>query len=751
MTFKEKQKLMYEEFEDYYSKTPYDVSDILNKLDNNYDQNNYSNSFQIKQMMYETFGEMTKVKVFKNCPFYFEFKSGIFRGLLGAKLPIRNCGYAGWILDKNKEYNEPFVQWYKPYEEKYFVHTLQKFFDTTHIIPGYENVFKYGLDGLKQKVQECLEKETEEEKIDFYNACIAGLDACMMLADRFANEAEEMLKTEKDPEVIKNLKRIVENARVCPKYPVKTFYQGLNTYWFIHEVFKLFDCMSIATIGHPDRELIEFYNHDIETGLLTKQEAEELINYYLVITDGITDYHDTSRDHINANMALTIGGQNKDGSLVYNEITSIILKSMSELKIVNPNMSVRVCKADSKKYYSEIAAMISSGCNNYSIINDEVAIESLVKAGYDIEDARIYGTGGCQEIVVPNNSHFSRAFLYINLPMLFNMSLCGKQEDKELLKDYFDLSFFNSSKSFDEVYDTFMDNFSKFAIASAKKYTSFAPNAVKYNPLPLYSTSIDDCISKGKDYTQKGAKYYTSCIGLVGVGSIIDMLQVIKSEVFEKHTYTFEQLINMIECNFEGYERDRQYLLNRVKKYGDDDEDMNEFAAKVFKQLAQLSTGMDNGFDGKYVASLFSYNWYVKMGLQTDATIDGRKKGTAFSRSVGPSESNRTIEISKAIHSAHLIDCSDYPGIAILYLDMPYSKNKYNLELYEDVLYYFVENNGFILQLNVVDREKLIEARKNPELHPNLVVRVCGFSEYFTSLKPERQDEMIHRNEAIGW
>lgn len=751
--FTEKQQKMYEEFNEYYSTYPTDVTKIWDKLDTLDQTQHYKTPFGPKGMMYEVLAKEAKLKVFRHCPFYFEIDSGIARGRLGGKLPVIESGFGSWIIERNRKYNDPFVEWYQPYEDKRFIHMLSKFFDTNHIIPGYENVFAYGFAGLKEKAKTYLAKETDPEKIEFYQAMIKGLDAAILLGEKFSQEAARMLETETDPEVIKNLERIRDNAKECPKNPPKTFYQAINCYWFVHEVFKIFDCMSIATIGHIDRELIGYYERDIKEGILTREEAKELVQYYLIITDGICDYYEKGRDHINANMALTIGGQNSDGSLVYNEITTIVLESMSELKLVNPNLSVRVSDRDCEKYINEIAKMIASGCNNYSVIYDEVAVQSLVNAGIDIEDARIYGTGGCQETVVPNKAHFMRAFLYVNLPMLFNMSLFGREEDKAFVKKYFDLEFLNEAQSYEEVHDIFMKNFRKFCEATAAKFREFVPDAPKYNPLPLYSSSMDGCIEKGKDYTQGGTKYYHDSIGLVGVGTIVDMLYTIKTEVFEKGTFTLKELAQMSMDNFEGEgeERKRQYLLNRVKKYGDDDEEINAFAGEIFKEMAELSSGMDDGLGGKYVASLFSYNWYVKMGFETEATLDGRKYGEAFSRSVGPTELGRTIEISKAIHSMHRIDHTDYPGITILYLDMPYSKNKFNIGLYEDILRYFMKNKGYVLQLNVVDRDKLIDARKHPEKHRNLVVRVCGFSEYFVSLEPRRQDEMIKRNEASNW
>ena len=751
-SFTEKKKQMFEEFDSFYSAYPADVSDILDRLDEEDRKRPDRTPYQLKAMQYRILSENCRVKVFRRCPFYFEIVSGIARGRLGAKLPLSESGFGSWIIERNRSINDPFVEFFRPYEEGYFLHSLSKFFDVTHIIPGYENVFACGLNGLKNRILERLAGETDPERIDLYEAMIEGLDAGMLVAEKFAEEAERMLKEEKDPEVVRNLTRIRDSASRCPKEAPRTFYEALNTYWFIHELLKIFDCLSIATIGHIDRELISYYRNDISKGILTREEAEDLIRYYLLVTDGIFDYYEEGRDHLNANMALTIGGQNPDGSPVYNEITSIVLKAMSELKLVNPNVSVRVSAQDDPEYFKEIAAMIASGCNNYSIINDDTAIPSLVRAGIPLEDARIYGTGGCQETVVPNRHHFMRAFMYINLPMLFNMSLNGKEEDREYLKKLFPLEFLDRAGSYEEVYRIFLKNFREYCLAVSAKFREYAPYAKTYNPLPLYSTTVDDCIDKGKDYTDGGARFYNASISLVGVGTLIDMLYTIRTEVFEKRNFTLKQLSDLAMNNFEGpgEERTRQYLVNRVKKYGNDDEELNLFAAKVFHDLAELSSGMDDGFGGSYVASLFSYNWYAKMGFNTEATLDGRKAGKAFSRSIGPSEYGKTIEISKAIHSISRIDSTEYPGITVLYLDMPYTRNRLNTQFYVDLLRYFMISGGYVLQLNIVDRETLIAAREEPDKYRSLVVRVCGFSEYFVSLKPERQDEMISRNEASG-
>lgn len=740
-----------EEFDAFYSTFPVNVDDILCKLALLADAHPGASSMKLKGLGYGVLAKECSVKVFRHCPFYFAVPTGIRRSRIGGKLPLEKSGFSSWVMQRNAKINEAFCRMYDPYENVGLIHYIDRFWDNVHQIAGYDTVLKLGLSGVKEKAERRMQGEHDPDVLEYLTSTVQAMDALMLLSERFGKAAETMAAEERDPLIRERLERIASTAPRVPRHAPQTFYEGLNTLLFIHDAFVNFDCCGICSQGHIDQSLEMLYNADVEAGRLTRQDAKELLRWFLSITDTRADYTDKSRDHLNQNMALTIGGVHRDGTPIYNDITRMVLEVMEELSLVNPNLAIRISSHHPKAYLEQVASFIADGTNSSSLFIDETIIEANVRRGKTLQDSRDYTVGGCQETVLNNCEHYGRAQMYLNLPMLLNMTLLGRQEDKALLAGDFPLMDAAQAQSFSDVYEAFFSNLKAFCDSTAENYNRYEPYAAVFNPMPMYSSLLDDCIEKGKDSTQGGARYNPACISLVGIGTVINVLYAIKTEVFEKGMFTLSRLRSLLESDFEGREgeRARQYLLNRVSKYGDDAQEVNLFAAKVFADTAKVSTGQKNTMGGTYDSSIYSYHWYRLMGEKTMATFDGRKAGMPLSRGAGGGEYSTTIEVSKAIHSMHLIDQSIFPGVCILYLDMPFARRKLEAGVFVDLIRYFAKNGGYCLQLNVVDRSQLIDAQKHPERYGGLVVRVCGYSEYFTCLDKKRQDEMILRNEAM--
>ena len=266
----------------------------------------------------------------------------------------------------------------------------------------------------------------------------------------------------------------------------------------------------------------------------------------------------------------------------------------------------------------------------------------------------------------------------------------------------------------------------------------------RYNPCSLHSSTLSDCVEKGLDMMEGDARYSFGSVSHTGVGTLVDSLFAIRRVVYEQPQIPLAQLRAMLATNFEGEEAYRQYLMRRVPKFGQDDESMRSFSAMVFADIARVSSGRANTRGGRYEASLFSFRSFANMGAKTGATPDGRKAGEHLSPGMSPSPIGlgQECSIGQVIRALEPLDLTLYPVVAVLDVKLPASCPAEKLV---PVIKRFVASGGSVLQPNVVSPEMLIEAREHPEHHPDLVVRVSGYSAFFNTLSPAVQDEVIER------
>jgi formate C-acetyltransferase len=262
---------------------------------------------------------------------------------------------------------------------------------------------------------------------------------------------------------------------------------------------------------------------------------------------------------------------------------------------------------------------------------------------------------------------------------------------------------------------------------------------------------MDDCIENARDMMAGGTRYAGASVSLIGVGTVVDSLYAVKQLVFDEQRVTLDALGHILEADFEGHERLRQYTLRRIQKYGRDNETMGPFSAELFADLARVTSGRPNTRGGHYEASLFAYRSFVRMGTRTPATPDGRRAGEPLSPGMGPSPLalGACASIGALLSALQPLDLTAYPVVAVLDMKLPWASAGLRPEVIVPVIRRFLEVGGSVLQLNVVDPAALQEARTHPERHADLVVRVSGYSARFTTLPGEIQEEIIARAMAV--
>lgn len=740
--FIDEYKAFQEELEQYYATYPIEIPKVEARIKELWEENQDMTSYEKKACIYQAASELCEVHIFKHCSYFFEIQSGRARNGITAGFPPEP-GIGGALMRKNNYMEKRFEDWNHPYnfeEDKVFL--MMFFTDFSHYCVNADNFLKYGLKGILEQIRNEMEKTSDIREQGLLKSMEIGLKALIVIAHKFAKRAEQMMNIETDPYFKKRLQRIAEAAKKVPEYAPDSYYEALCSIWYMKEMMITMEGIGQAIVGHLDRLLFPYYERDLERGKIDREEAKDLLAEFLAITDSKWDIKDeTALGGVNT--TIVIGGCDEKGKIVFNEITQLICEIYEEFKLVDPKLQARISSAHPQEYFSLISKLAAKGSNVLSIFNDEVMIKAQNKMGRAIEDSRLYVGGGCQEPVTPNKELNVRAYCYINLPKFINDTIEPRNN-----------SYWNreglmaeggaESSSFEEFYKILLSNMEMTFRSLVGNFNKLQEEWTNYSPCPLYSSTLIGCIENRKDMTEGGAQYNYSSLSPVGIGTFIDSLYAIKKVVFEEKRITLRELLEVLKNNFRDREELRQYLLNCVDKFGDDLETVNCFAKKIVDDIARISSGMEDARGGIYEPSLFSNLGYLYL-RGYEATADGRRKGEILSRGMSPSDQGGASVITKIIHSMGALDLSNYPAGAVLYLDMPYTAEQKNPELYTAILKYFIAEGGNIMDINTVNVDELKDAKKNPDRYKNLVVRVWGFSAYFVTLTEELQDEIINR------
>jgi len=741
MSFQDERPQFEQELDAFYTTYPADVKDIEQEMDTISAQHPEWSPYRRKALTYEMAAAKCAVKVFRHYPFYFEIQTGRPRGAWGPH------GLGGWMT------RQPFGQqltaecdaWWKPCRES-GLSTGFSVLDNDHHCIGNDNVFRYGLSGLIDQAEERLKMPRTEKERAFLESIIIGNQSLIAIAKRFSAEAEKMLAQEKNPTIQQRLERIAATARRVPAEPPETFYEALNTILFMREASASLEGIGVSVLGHFDRILEPYYHSDLAQGLITREEAKDLICFFLAMSDVRFEMRKV-RPHVGTNTTVIIGGCDARGNIVFNDITRMIIEAYKELRLVDPKLNARISPQHPKEYFDLLAELTASGSKSLCIFNDDVLIEANVKMGKALEDCRLYVGGGCQENVLENTEINSRATIYLNLLQVFLMGFFPEKWTFFTERESTRLESYEACDTFEAFYQVYLRNLKMVVDAYINQRNRSEKEGWRFSPCPLHSSTISDCIQNAKDMLAGGARYSFGSVSLTGIGTLVDSLFAIREMVYEKKLVSLTRFKEILARNFEEEEAFRQYLVHRVAKFGQENNSILEFSAKVFADLARVSSGRENSRGGRYEASLFAFRSFTSFGTMTGATPDGRKSGEYLSQSMSPSvlSLGQQCDIGQVLSALEPLNLTLYPVTAVLDVKLPAFGDGCGAEVIVPVIKRFLQNGGSVLQMNYVDPEVLLEARKHPQRHPDLVVRVTGYSAYFNTLPEVVQDEVIER------
>ena len=703
-------------------------------------------AYEMKAFQYKIITEMLDPVLFYSSPFYYE--TGTMAAHCDGARALRGHKHAGgWTHWKNEHLfeeqdKELWAQRCRQGSEIFYL-ICGPYNDTIQHFPfNYRPVFEIGLKGIYEKANKSLELVENDEQREFLTALCEGLLCIKKISEKFAEKAKQLAQKAPDEVTRKNMLNICDSAANTPWEKPRSFYEALNCLAFLRKVLGTLEGVGFNSFGRLDMDLYPFYKRDIENGILTDESAYKLICQFLITFDMHYD-HDMPMvgyaDHELEN-TYVLGGCNLDGTPLYNQLTKMFLKATREEKIIFPKIKCRFSKESPNEYLDEINISVLNGTSTVLYQNDDAVIPALISAGRTVAEARDYIVTGCWGMQCNGVEKFDNG-TYVNLLKPFEYSLHKLTDKMEYVGMQFKL--LDGAKSFEDVYKIIIENI-EVLFEERARITRLGGNIWnKVDPLPLFSSTLDDCIGKRMDYTAGGAKYRDDQFMCFGLPNIVDSLLAIKTLCFDEKKYTFDQLLTAVRCNWEGFEDMRIEALN-CPGWGDGSDASCALANRFNNDLYAMIQKLTGTYGGKVQMGHLTYTEIRWWGEKTLATPDGRYNGEYFAQGLTPSRLKKIPYITSVIKSLASLNSSTMAGNNVVNIILP--SNKTNLSNCSAILKTIADSAVMSLQLNCITKEQLLDAQKNPEKYPDLIVRVTGFSAKFTSLSPEWQQEVLTRN-----
>jgi len=595
-----------------------------------------------------------------------------------------------------------------------------------HAILDYTHILAIGTEGLREHIRNAMAVIADEKKQGFHKALLIMCDAIDAFAQNYAEKAHKMSLEETDPKRKKELEEIAEICSKVPYHGASSFREALQTFWFIH----LLD--GTDSPGRFDQYMFPYFNRDIENGVITKDEAQSLIDHLWKRFNDVRSWN------------VCISGLKPDGTDGTNDLTYMCLEATKRCQKVAPNLSLRLHKNSPDELWMKALEVIETGVGMPALYNDDVLIPAMMRYGITEEDARDYAMNGCSQIDIQGKSHMGLEDGEVNLLKCLQLALNNGFDP--LTKQQIGPETGDTFASFDDVMNAY-----KKQVGYATMRVCNAANIVQQahaetSPNLFRSLFVDDCIEKGINFKAGGPRYNHGQILTQGIANTADSLAVIKKLVFEEKSVSMEELMEALQNNFPD-EKFRQKLINEAPKYGNDDDYVDSIAEEIVEHFYTELNKHHTWRGGTYGGGSIVFTRAVSFGRHVGATPDGRRAYTILADSVGPTrglDRNGPTSMLKSVaktpqvlaQSTYLLNMKFTPAVL-----------RDNKEKVMALLKTYFSEGGQQIQVNVVDKETLLKAKADPDSYYNLVVRVGGFSAYFTQLSHELQDDIIARTE----
>ncbi len=621
---------------------------------------------------------------------------------------------------------------------------------------------KLWANGMQDLIAEC---KTALQKIDFKSdskaeakkneltAMIIAAEAIILFAGRYAEALTSLAINETDQE---RKKELVAMAMVCTNVPARapqTFHEALQHYWFIHlGVITELNPWDSFNPGRLDQHLLPFYEKGIKDGTLTPDKARELLQCFWVKFNnhpappkiGVTALESNTYTDFSL---INLGGVKADGSDAVNEMTYTLLEVIKDMRLLQPSSMVQVSKKNPDLFIHKTLDIIKTGFGQPSVFNTDAIVQQLLRQGKDIEDARNGGASGCVE----SGAFGTEAYIltgYFNLAKILEVTLNNGFDPRTQKQIGPKTGDPQSFKSFDEFMNAYEIQINYFTDIKIKGNMAIEKLFATELPVPFLSLLIEDCISNGTDYNAGGARYNTSYIQGVGLGTVTDSLTAIRYQVYDEKRISMAGMIDALKTDFENYDEFLEDLVYNTPKYGNDDNYADEQAVRTFNMYFNAVDGKPCYRGGKFRINMLPTTCHIYFGQVTGALPSGRKKGKPLSEGISPAQGADHNGPTAVLKSAAKIDHIKTGGTLL--------NQKFTPSFFDDAKSYakltslirsYFRMDGHHIQFNVVSADTLRDAQKEPEKYRDLIVRVAGYSDYFNDLGEDLQNEIILRTE----
>lgn len=637
-----------------------------------------------------------------------------------------------------------------------------------HLAVNYERILKDGLRGYEKRVKECKASLdlTDPDSIDkycFYNAVLIVLKAVRNFANRYSVLAKDLAEKELNQE---RKIELLEISRICSKVPyepAETFKEAVQSVWFIQLILQIESNGHSLSYGRFDQYMYPYYDRDIKNGTIKESEALELLTCLWIKTLTINKVRSQAHTLSSAGSPMyqnvTIAGQTTDKKDAVNDLSFLVLKSVAQTRLTQPNLTVRYHKNINKHFLDECVEVMRLGFGMPALNNDEIIIPSFMDWQVKEEDAYNYSAIGCVETAVPGKwGYRCTGMSYINFP---RMLLCTMNNgvdltsNKRFTKGY---GYFTEMESYEELlkaWDKTIREITRYSVIVENVIDKASERDV---PDILCSALTDDCIARGKTIKEGGAVYDFISGLQVGIANMADCLAAIKKLVYEEKKITRQELWDAILDDFSSPENKKiqEMLIREAPKYGNDDDYVDQLIVEAYDSYIEEiekypNTRYNRGpIGGIRYAGTSSISANVGQGMSTMATPDGRNAFEPLAEGCSPAHNSDKNGPTAVFKSVSKLRTNKITGGVLLNQKMTpqmlsTEENRQKLELL--IKTFFNRLHGYHVQYNIVSKETLIDAQKHPEKHKDLIVRVAGYSAFFNVLSKKTQDDIIGRTE----
>jgi len=609
------------------------------------------------------------------------------------------------------------------------------------------------------------EIESSIHNLDFYNdpdaydkreqlkAMKIAAEALINFASRYHDKLINLAENETDSNRKTELEQM---AQICDHVPAerpRTFWEALQYYWFVHlGVIIELNTWDSFNPGRLDQHLYPFYKREFENGNITKDQAHELLQSFWIKFNnqpappkvGVTAMESNTYTDF---CLINVGGVDESGQDATNEMTYMILDVIKEMRLLQPSSMVQISRKNPDRLVKQALEIIKTGYGQPSLFNNDALIPEMMRMGKSIIDARNGGASGCVETGAFGKESYILTG-YFNIPKVLEVTLHNGLDPRTGQQIGIKSGQPEKFDSFDALYDAFEKQLNHFLDIKIKGNRIIERLWAKILPSPFMSILIDDCKKNGRDYNDGGARYNSSYIQGVGMGSATDSLVALKYHLYDKKRQSLANFLDMLRNNFDGNEDFRRTLLDETPKYGNDDNYADDILRRLFESYFSAIDGRPNTKGGHYRVNLLPTTCHVYFGSVIGALPDGRKASLPLSEGISPVQGADRQGPTAVLKSAAKIDHLRTGGTLLNQKFTPQILNDEDgLTKVMHLIRAYFKMDGHHIQFNVVDVDTLRMAQVNPERYRDLIVRVAGYSDYFVDLGVDLQNEIINRTE----